>query len=86
MLYRGYDSYGYDTSEQFVSLAVQNGFNYDGEKKNKEKIKHTEQESFISENGAKEAELLIPVCLSGEKPTQRLIEDDSTINDRRTQN
>ena len=86
MLYRDYDSYGYDTSEQFVPLSVQNGFEYDGEKKTKEKIKYTEIGSFTSEHGVKEAELLVPLCLCGKKPTQKLITDDDTINDRRTQN
>ena len=86
MLYRHYDSYGYDTSEQFVPLSIQNGFEYDGEKTNKEKIEYSEVESFISENGVKEGELLAPVCLCGQKPTLKLISDDDTINDRRTQN
>ena len=43
-------------------------------------------ESFTSEHGVKEAELLVPLCLCGKKPTQKLITDDDTINDRRTQN
>lgn len=85
-LYDGYDSYGYDTSEEFASLAVQDGFVYDGEKVNKKEIKYTQQESFVSENGVKEEELLAPTCLCGTKPTLKLITDDDTINNRTTQN
>lgn len=85
-LYKVYDSYGYDTSEEFVPLAVQDGFEYDKEKTKKEEIKYTEQESFVSENGVKEEELLAPTCLCGTKPTLKLITDDDTINNQNTQN
>lgn len=86
MLSRGYDSYGFDDSEQFLPLSIQNGFTYDGEKKSKSGITYTEQESFLDEHGVKEQELVAPICLCGEKPKIQLITDDDTINDRRTQN
>ena len=75
MLYRAYDSYGYDTSERFVSTAVQKNFEYDGEKKGKEQIKYTEQESFISEKGPKEEELITPTNICGKKETSKENED-----------
>ena len=75
MLYRDYDSYGYDTSERFVSTAVQKNFEYDGEKKGKEQIKYTEQESFISEKGPKEEELITPTRIYGKKETSKENED-----------
>lgn len=86
MLYKGYDSYGIDTSEQFVPLSIQDGFTYDGEKKSRSAITYTEKESFFDEHGVKEQELIAPICLCGEKPTIQLITDDDTINDRKTQN
>ena len=75
MLYRDYDSYGYDTSERFVSTAVQKNFEYDGEKKGKEQIKYTEQESFLSEKGPKEEELITPTTICGKKETSKENED-----------
>lgn len=85
MIDKGYDSYGYDLSEQFVPLAVQCNTSYDGIK-NKDGIKYTEAESFASEEGAKEAELVAPLCNFNKNQNVKLINDDETVNDRKTQN
>lgn len=55
------DTFDYQENEKFVPLDVQNGTTY-GDAKNTDKITYTEQESFLSEEGDKIADLQAPVC------------------------
>jgi len=55
-----YDNWGFEEHESFVPLALQCKMKFDAEKK--KDITYTQKESFISEEGCKTTDLLIPNC------------------------